>query len=85
MAERGQKRTDFQWILCRRSNNEHGPDYDFEALARKLGQNDPAAWRWMPRGNDNQPVKPATPADLIVGFALGAVIGAATLYLLFFG
>jgi endo-1,4-beta-D-glucanase Y len=59
--------------------------YDFDRLARRLGQNDPAAWRWKPRANDNKPtVKPATRADLFVAFALGAVIGAATLYILFF-
>jgi len=35
--------------------------------------------------NDNKPpAKPAAPADLVVGFALGAVIGAAVLYILFF-
>jgi hypothetical protein len=66
-------------------DDEHGPDYDFEALARKLGQNDPTEWRWKPRANDNGPVKSATRADLFVGFALGAIIGAATLYVLFFG
>jgi len=60
------------------------PDYDFDELARRLGQNDPAAWRWVPRANDNRPVKPASRADLFVSFALGAVIGAAALYLLFF-
>ena len=51
-----------------------------------------ASWGRMTRNrgagsqaNDNKPpIKPATPADLIVGFALGAVIGAATLYILFF-
>jgi hypothetical protein len=44
--------------------------YDFERLARRLGQNDPAAWRWEPRANDNRPTPP-TRADLFVGFALG--------------
>ena len=34
-------------------NYEHGPDYDFEALARKLGQNDPTEWRWKLGANDN--------------------------------
>jgi hypothetical protein len=66
------------------SGRKRSRDYDFDRLARKLGQNDPAEWRWKPRANDNWPVKPATPADLIVGFALGAVIGTATLYILFF-
>jgi hypothetical protein len=66
------------------SSPEESP-IDFERLARRLGQNNPQAWRWEPRANDNKPpVKPATRADLFVGFALGAVIGAATLYILFF-
>jgi hypothetical protein len=64
--------------------SQQNSNYDFDELARRLGQNDPAEWRWEPRANDNGPVKPATPADLIVGFALGAVIGAVTLYILFF-
>jgi hypothetical protein len=67
------------------ANSPQESPYDFERLARRLGQYDPQVWRWEPRANDNKPpAKPATPADLIVGFALGAVIGAATLYILFF-
>jgi hypothetical protein len=62
-----------------------GDQFELDKLARELGQKDPAAWRWEPRANDNKPpAKPATAADLIVGFALGAVIGAAVLYILFF-
>jgi hypothetical protein len=34
--------------------------------------------------DDKPPVKSATRADLVVGFVLGSVIGAATLYSLFF-
>jgi hypothetical protein len=60
------------------------PEFDFDKLVRRFGQNDPNEWRWKPRANDNQPVKPAAPVDLLVGFALGAVIGGLTLYLLFF-
>jgi len=34
-------------------NYEHDPDYDFEALARKLGQNHPVEWGGKPRANDS--------------------------------
>ena len=64
------------------SGQQH--DYDFDELARKVGQNDPNQWRWKPRANDNAPTKAATPADLFVLFVLGAVIGATALHILFF-
>jgi len=60
------------------------PDYDFDELARKLGQNDPQAWRWEPGANDNGRVKPAMRANLFLQFALGTFIVAATLFILFF-
>ena len=59
-------------------------DYDFEQLARRLGQNDPTEWRGKPGANDNVAAKPATPADVVVGFVLGSVLGAAAIYILFF-
>jgi hypothetical protein len=46
------------------SSERQSHNYDFEKLARQLGQNDPAAWRWKPRANDNRPVKPPSRADL---------------------
>jgi len=61
---------------------QQNSNYDFDELARRLGQNDPTEWRWKPRANDNEPAKPAMPADLFLRFPLGAVIGAATLYIL---
>lgn len=68
-----------------RNDRPEKPDYDLDQLAQKLGQNDPTEWRWKPRANDNGPVKPPSRADVFVGFALGAVIGAAAIYILFFG
>ena len=41
-------------------------------FARRLGQNEPRAWRWEARANVNYPpVKPATRVNLFVGLALG--------------
>ncbi len=61
------------------------PDYDFEWLARRLGQNDLNEWRLTPRDNDNEPATPAPRSDLFLSLALVAVIGATTLCILVFG
>lgn len=46
-------------------------DYDFDRLARQLGQDDPAEWRWKQRANDSVPVKPPSRADLFLAFTVG--------------
>jgi hypothetical protein len=58
-------------------------DYDFDRLARRLGQDDPAEWRWKQRANDNVPVKPPSRADLFLAFTIGALLGAVVLVYLF--
>jgi hypothetical protein len=65
------------------SSERQSHNYDFEKLARQLGQNDPAAWRWKPRANDNRPVKPPSRADLFLAFTIGALLGAVVLVYLF--
>ena len=61
------------------------PDYDFEWIARRLGQNDLKKWRLTPRDNVNEPATPAPHSDLFLSLALVAVIGATTLCILVFG
>jgi hypothetical protein len=58
-------------------------DYDLDRLARQLGQDDPAEWRWKQRANDNGSVTPPSRADLFLAFTIGALLGAVVLVYLF--
>jgi hypothetical protein len=47
----------------------------FEKLARQLGQNDPAEWKWKARANDNGP-EPASRGTLALAFVVGSLLAA---------
>jgi hypothetical protein len=63
------------------TSDEPSP-YDFEKLARKLGQSDPQALRWAPRDNDHGP-EPASRGTLFLAFVVGSLLAAVVIVWLF--